>query len=647
MPLPLQGPADRAALLAGLATLCRGTRAAAPGAVAAPSGLAALDAVLPEGGWPRGALTELLADTPGIGELALLLPALAGLDRAGLAQAWIAPPHLPCAAGLAQGGIDLGRLLLVATRDERETLWAAEQALRCTGLGAVLLWPAAPADRSAAPPAARGRERRIARLPLPAGRRRGHAFARGAAPAARAAGRRTRGPHHQGPWRASACCGCASSCRGWRMRRWPAPTRRHRAARRPGGPRSSASRPGRCGGAATCPCAETGGGPGLWLELGASRTLFGGLEPLLARLHAALEPLGYSTRCGVAPTSAGAALLARAGEPAPVTTLAGLRARLGPLPPGLLALPEATLAACDSAGIRSIGTLLGMPDEAIARRFGPAASRYLQQLTGRMPAPLPAWRPPERWHARCEFPLPVEATTALLFPLQRLLHEFAGYLCAADRAVQRFELVLERRGHAPLRLPIGLSVPGRDAAQFLRLARERLAGAPPGAAVSALVLAADAFTAPVTRQADFLAPERNAASDLQQLLDRLGARLGDGAVRRLATHPDHRPERAWRYRPAGGTGADDPPAIAAMAAHAADGAAPDAAPPRPCWLLREPRPIAPPPQLLAGPERIEGGWWDGGDVARDYYLARAAGGSRLWVFRELRSGGWYLAGLWS
>ena len=148
MPLPLHPPADRTALLAGLAALCHGPRAAVDGrAAAAPSGLATLDAVLPAGGWPRGAITELLADAAGIGELALLLPALAGLNRAGLAHAWIAPPHLPCAAGLAQGGIDLGRLLLVATRDERETLWAAEQSLRCSGMGAVLLWPAAPTDR--------------------------------------------------------------------------------------------------------------------------------------------------------------------------------------------------------------------------------------------------------------------------------------------------------------------------------------------------------------------------------------------------------------------------------------------------------------------------------------------------------------------
>jgi protein ImuB len=389
-----------------------------------------------------------------------------------------------------------------------------------------------------------------------------------------------------------------------------------------------------------CPCTDVGGAPGLWLELGASLRLFGGLTPLLTRIGVALDPLGYSTRSGVAPTPCGAAVLARAGVPTPATTPAELRARLAPLPLALLALPETLLEACASAGIRTIGALLELPDAAIARRFGPQASYYLQQLSARAYAPLPAWQPPDRWHARCEFTAAVEASTALLFPLQRLLHEFAGYLHATDRAVQRFSLTLEQRARAPLHLPIGLSIPGRDAAQFLRLARERLAGAASGAPVSALVLTADAFTAPVTQQADFFAPERDAASDLQQLLDRLGARLGDGAIRRLATHADHRPERAWCYLPTGAA----PPAGAALVSGAA---AASVEPPRPCWLLPQPRPIAPPHELLAGPERIESGWWDGADAARDYYLARDAAGACLWVFRDLRSEGWYLAGLWA
>ena len=385
---------------------------------------------------------------------------------------------------------------------------------------------------------------------------------------------------------------------------------------------------------------DAGGAPGLWLELGGSLTLFDGLAALQARIRAALRPLGYSTRLGLAPTPAGAALLARAGIEAPATTPALLRERLEPLPLALLALPQTVLAACESAGIRRIGALLELPAAAIARRFGPDASLYLQQLTGLVPEPLPAWRPPARWHARCEFTGAVDATTALLFPLQRLLHEFAGYLRATDRAVQRFSLTLEQRARPPARLAIGLSIPSRDAGQFLRLARERLAGAAPGAPVCALVLAADEFTAPATLQADFLAPEITATAELRQLLDRLNARLGHGAVCHLRVHADHRPERAWRFVPAGDRAAPG-------AGRAGASTAPAAWPPRPCWLLPQPQRIAPPPELLSGPERIESGWWDGADAARDYYSARDVQGARLWVFRDLRDEGWYLAGLWA
>jgi protein ImuB len=385
---------------------------------------------------------------------------------------------------------------------------------------------------------------------------------------------------------------------------------------------------------------DAAGAPDLWLELGASRRLFGGLAPLLAQIRAALVPLGYSTRSGLAPTPAGAALLARAGIETPVATLALLREQLAPLPLALLALPQAVLAACESAGIRRIGMLLELPPAALARRFGPEASLYLQRLVGLAPEPLPAWRPPDRWHARCEFTSAVDASTALLFPLQRLLHEFAGYLRATDRAVQRFSLTLEQRARPPTRLPIGLSIPGRDAVQFLRLARERLTRAAPGAAVCALILEADEFTAPVTLQSDFLAPEQAATTGLQQLLDRLCARLGEDAVCRLEVHADHRPERAWRRIPTGD------PGRTGGTRQDADATAADW-PPRPCWLLPQPQRIAPPSEMLAGPERIESGWWDGADAARDYYLARDAQGARLWIFRDLRDAGWYLAGLWA
>ena len=117
--------------------------------VALATGFAQLDAVLPGGGWPVGAITELMPETQGIGELSLLMPALAQLSRAGRYFAWIAPPCLPYPPALAQHGLALDRLLLVQAHDARTVLWVAEQLLRCPAIGAVLAWPAALDDRRA------------------------------------------------------------------------------------------------------------------------------------------------------------------------------------------------------------------------------------------------------------------------------------------------------------------------------------------------------------------------------------------------------------------------------------------------------------------------------------------------------------------
>jgi hypothetical protein len=104
------------------------------------SGFAALDAELPGGGWPRGALTELLAEHEGIGELGLLLPALAALTDAGQTVLLVAPPHYAHAPAWAAAGIRLDCLHLVFPRRPRDALWAGVEALRCGGVAATLLW---------------------------------------------------------------------------------------------------------------------------------------------------------------------------------------------------------------------------------------------------------------------------------------------------------------------------------------------------------------------------------------------------------------------------------------------------------------------------------------------------------------------------
>jgi hypothetical protein len=107
---------------------------------ALPSGFAALDGELPGAGWPRQALTELLADEAGIGELQLILPALATLTRAGRRVVLVAPPHVPYAPALAAAGVDLVNLLVVRAGERRDALWAAEQALRSGSCHALAAW---------------------------------------------------------------------------------------------------------------------------------------------------------------------------------------------------------------------------------------------------------------------------------------------------------------------------------------------------------------------------------------------------------------------------------------------------------------------------------------------------------------------------
>lgn len=107
------------------------------------TGCATLDRLLPDGGWPPADLVELLCNVRGIGELRLLMPALAQLSREQPRWiAWIAPPHIPYAPALAAHGVDISRVLLIHPRTARDNLWALEQAMKTGTCSAVLGWPA-------------------------------------------------------------------------------------------------------------------------------------------------------------------------------------------------------------------------------------------------------------------------------------------------------------------------------------------------------------------------------------------------------------------------------------------------------------------------------------------------------------------------
>ncbi len=124
-------------------TLWRGNELSRVASASVPTGFPALDAELPGGGWPTAALTEILPQHEGIGELRILGATLAALSAQQRMLAWIAPPHRPYAPALAALGIDLARVIIVTTRSPKEALWATEQALRSKACGAVLAWPGA------------------------------------------------------------------------------------------------------------------------------------------------------------------------------------------------------------------------------------------------------------------------------------------------------------------------------------------------------------------------------------------------------------------------------------------------------------------------------------------------------------------------
>lgn len=380
---------------------------------------------------------------------------------------------------------------------------------------------------------------------------------------------------------------------------------------------------------------------GIVAEVEGSLRLFGGLPMLAARVRAGLRDLGFGAQLAAAPTASGACWLARSGEERLIEPGAGLDDALDEVPATLVCDTQDGRRLLQSLGLRTVGALRALPRAALARRFGPGLPDALDRAFGRAPELRRFFTPPARFSANLELPAEVTHAEGLLFAARRLLLQLEGLLVAQQAGVRRFELVLFHRRVPPCRIEVGLASPGRDTDRLLQLLRERLAASALVAPVHTIRLGAGAWV-PFGGSATGLF--RDARIDTEaagQLIERLQARLGNEAVHGLGTREDHRPERAWRRLAPGQAPARGLPAPG----------------PRPLWLLEPPRAlreVAGAPhdpehgalELLAGPERIEAGWWDGEDVTRDYFIARAPNAACLWIFRH-PGGAWYLHGLFA
>jgi protein ImuB len=374
----------------------------------------------------------------------------------------------------------------------------------------------------------------------------------------------------------------------------------------------------------------------VWLEIGASLKLFGGFRKLLEHLENEIRQLHYTYLLGIGPTLEGAALLARSEIRVAITTPHALFSRIRNLPLSKLLLEPEIIKQLHASGVRTIGLLLELPRDGLARRFGLELPESLARLTGDRADPRPTFRLPDKYDAKLEFDFEIRNSESLLFPLRRMLREFVGFLRARDTWIQQFTITLTHRDHPETQLVAGLSVPDRNADRLFAIVREQLERTVLAAPTIELRLSAEQFSAPISLQSDLLSNAVQQTEDFSHTLDRIVARLGQEHVHRLQVASDHRPESSWAAQLS-----NEPVKANKPLPHFPD---------RPLWLLPEPKPLqfSTMPTIAAGPERIEAGWWDTTDIQRDYYIVRTSNGADLWIYRDLSDrGGWFLHGFWS
>lgn len=417
----------------------------------------------------------------------------------------------------------------------------------------------------------------------------------------------------------------------------------------------------------------------LMLDVTASLRMFGGARALSSRVRNSVLDLGFTPRVSLAPTGQGAWLLARHALRGPLRRRRRLlqrhtlEVRLDALPCLLLPSARAYDTWLEGIGCRTLGALRRLPRAGLQRRCGAALLESVDRAYGHTPELFNWFTAPLRFHARLELPDRVEHASALLFAARRLLAQLTGWLVAQQLAVTRFILTLEhergRQARAPTVLPVALAEAAWEEAHLIRLLQEHLGRLVLVAPVIGLQLEALEMTA-MQPPTDSLFPEPGGTpADERRLLELLRARLGEDGVLVPAPRADHRPEVAngWQplqeisvrsfARPRHGLQSEGPTSsISESMQQEMSVSSALVQGERPFWLLDAPQELSvrdhrpwhrSPLQLVGTPERIECGWWDGGLVLRDYFVAQDTEGARYWIYRQ-RDGvnvRWYLQGL--
>ena len=366
-------------------------------------------------------------------------------------------------------------------------------------------------------------------------------------------------------------------------------------------------------------------------------------------------------------TKGGAAPDVRLGEPGPGLRIAPpgqTYGALAPLPIAALRLEPEITAQLARLGLRRVGDLVGQPRAGLARRFGRGLVYRMDQALGSAPEPVSPAKPAEHFAVRLTLPEPIGLIDDILAGIDRLLPHLAQKLEAKRRAIRSLRLEAHRADHGLEAVEIALARPSTDPARIRPLLEMKLDKIDAGFGIDVLRLEALQTepvydTAPVGHlEAGKAVADRLAKTNaLDDLMGRIGARVGMDAIKRLHPASSHIPEKTAKVL-----------AAAWSEPHSGDWPKPPG--PRPL-LLWEPEMVQAPdlPQLPAtfrwrgrdliltratGPERIAPEWWldepHWRTGTRDYWRVTVESGEDLWLYFAhggALSAGWFCQGMFS
>ncbi len=374
------------------------------------------------------------------------------------------------------------------------------------------------------------------------------------------------------------------------------------------------------------------------IEIQGSLRFFGGIDGLLRRLKHDLDEVDYAYTLSLAPTIRAASWLSQSSGERKVYRMDALVSALGTLSVQLAAQNSKQLSRMQRSGIRCLADLMRLPREGLARRFGTATLNVLDQALGRVPELVNSYHPSEVFSQQREFYLPTDDLNLIRPVVEELLKLFQNYLAQRQSATQRFQCKLIHLNEPATVIDVGCSHYANRADHMLMLLDEHLQRLELKADTLSVVIASKHIEGYVPGQFDLLDPITTDSQSWRQLIEQFEARLGSECLKRLVVCLDHRPEYAISISDR-------------CVRTAATGL-----PLRPLWLLETPQALSlvgglPQWQgslrLMRPFERIEQGWWDQQDICRDYCVAHNAAGSKLWLYRDRRSKGWFLHGVFA